>query len=598
MIQPSRRVQVAGFFAFLLVVDWVLYFRHAAHFFQGDTVFLLQHRAASLFGYLKEFVVLNPSGWYRPLANELIESILYPFAGLHPVAYRVPVYIVFIGVSAGVYTLAFVITRRHLVAGIAAFFFSINTSSAYTTYDLGFMPELQYAIFYIFAIVAFLRYYEDESKTAYRLSLAFFVGSLLSKEAAVTLPGTLFVAGIICGQGSPKFKDRLVHTARLLIPHVVILVLYLAVAVGYLHVQGVMVTKLLDTSQAPMPGDYTPLITTGMFKNADLAFTWAFNIPRAWWGQWQNLSPALISYLKFFRALMLVLILLALLTAERKAILFGVAMFWIALVPALPLVTHFIPYYVFLPMAGLALAVSTGSVWLYDFLSRFRPGLGVLAIVLIFGSLLYVTNRGIRQNIRSNPLLGGSATLASTTLSDLKTLYPMLPADVTLYFADIEDPLAWPHSTGDLIKMAYGTDRLTALYQSQGDFLDTNAHPLTILGLRNRHLIDETAAYRSNLLQLLKYANSDLKLRLSTSEVQAGQGKYTLTIEGLSNTPVRFAYTIDGGRLELFTTRVNADGEVTFDVSPQTRKGAYQFLAFGILGRDEWIRTDQTLIVR
>src|SRR5262245_14435942 len=84
MIQPSRRVQVAGFFALLLVVDWVLYFRHAPHFFQGDTVFLLQHRAASLSAYLQEFVVLNPSGWYRPLANELFESILYPFVGLHP----------------------------------------------------------------------------------------------------------------------------------------------------------------------------------------------------------------------------------------------------------------------------------------------------------------------------------------------------------------------------------------------------------------------------------------------------------------------------------------------------------------------------------
>jgi hypothetical protein len=598
MTQSSRRVQIAGFFAFLLVVDWVLYFRHAAHFFQGDTVFLLQHRGSSLSGYLKEFVTLNPSGWYRPLANELIESIVYPFAGLNPVAYRLPVYIAFIGVCAGVYALAFAVTRRHLVAGIAAFFFSINTACAYATYDLGFMPELQYAFFYIFAIVAFLRYYEDESKVAYRLSLVLFVGSLLSKEAAVTLPATLFVAGIICGQGSRKFKDRLIHTAHLLIPHVVILVLYLAVAVGYLHVQGVMVTKLLDKSQAPMPGDYTPLITAGMFKNADLAFTWAFNIPRAWWGQWQHLSPVLISYLKLFRALMLVLMLLALVTAERKAILFGLGMFWIALVPALPLVTHFVPYYVFLPMAGLALAVGMGSVWLYDFLSRFRPALGGLVIVLIFGSLLYVTSRGIRENIRSNPLLGGSATLASTTISDLKILYPTLPPDVTLYFADIEDPLAWPHSTGGLIKMAYGTDRLTALYQSQGDALNIDARPLTILGLHNRHLIDETATYRSNPLQLLKYANSDLKLHLSTSEVHAGQGKYTLTIQGLSDTPVRVAYRIDGGRLELFTTRVNADGEVTFDVSPQTRKGAYQFLAFGILGRDEWIRTDQTLIVR
>ena len=77
-----RRPLIIGFFALLLVVDWFLYFRHAGHFFQGDTIFLLNHRATSISAFMKEFVELNPSGWYRPLANEVFESILYPFAGL------------------------------------------------------------------------------------------------------------------------------------------------------------------------------------------------------------------------------------------------------------------------------------------------------------------------------------------------------------------------------------------------------------------------------------------------------------------------------------------------------------------------------------
>src|SRR4051794_7677854 len=142
MMPRQRRVQLIAFFALLLVVDWSLFFRHAGHFFQGDTVFLLNHRASSFSEYFREFIALNPSGWYRPLANELVESILFPIAGLHPVPYRIPVYAVFIAITAGVYALALTLTRRHLAAALAAFFFTIHTTSAYTTFDLGFMPEL------------------------------------------------------------------------------------------------------------------------------------------------------------------------------------------------------------------------------------------------------------------------------------------------------------------------------------------------------------------------------------------------------------------------------------------------------------------------
>src|SRR5262245_28410264 len=123
----QHRLKIIVFCAVILVVDWFLYFRHAGHFFQGDTVFLLNNRASSVSGFLNEFIELNRSGWYRPLTNELLESILYPMAGLNPIPYRIPVYVVFIAVTAGVYALVLQLTRRHLAAAIAAFFFTIHT---------------------------------------------------------------------------------------------------------------------------------------------------------------------------------------------------------------------------------------------------------------------------------------------------------------------------------------------------------------------------------------------------------------------------------------------------------------------------------------
>ena len=85
------------FFAFLFVVDWFLFFRHIEHFFQADSVFLLNYRATSVFGYVMQFGRLSASGWYRPLTQGLFESVLYPIAGLNPVPYRLPVYAIFIG---------------------------------------------------------------------------------------------------------------------------------------------------------------------------------------------------------------------------------------------------------------------------------------------------------------------------------------------------------------------------------------------------------------------------------------------------------------------------------------------------------------------
>ena len=82
--------EVIGFFALLFVIDWFLYFRHAGHFFQADSTFLLYHRDTSFVDFLGEFIKLQDSGRYCPLTHQLIASLFYPLFGLRPIAYRIP----------------------------------------------------------------------------------------------------------------------------------------------------------------------------------------------------------------------------------------------------------------------------------------------------------------------------------------------------------------------------------------------------------------------------------------------------------------------------------------------------------------------------
>src|SRR5262245_31060686 len=161
--------RVAAFFIFLFVVEWFLYFRSAGHYFQADTVFLLYHRVTTLPQFLRQFTQLQLSGWYRPLSHQLFEYVLYPYLGLNPIGYRIPVYAIFIANTAAVYALGLALLRRHLPAALGTFFFVVHTTNAFTTYDLGFMPDLMYAVFYLCAVLAFIRFLQRGNKAAYAL---------------------------------------------------------------------------------------------------------------------------------------------------------------------------------------------------------------------------------------------------------------------------------------------------------------------------------------------------------------------------------------------------------------------------------------------
>ena len=87
-------------------------------------------------------------------------------------------------------------------------------------------------------------------------------------------------------------------------------------------------------------------------------------------------------------------------------------------------------------------------------------------------------------------------------------------------------------------------------------------------------------------------------MELFPSEVTAGSDKYSITVTGIREAPVRIIYRLNGGLIETFTAGLDAEGRATFQVGPKTRKGVYRFLGFYISGQKGWIRSEKTITVR
>jgi hypothetical protein len=298
-----------------------------------------------------------------------------------------------------------------------------------------------------------------------------------------------------------------------------------------------------------------------------------------------------------FRALVLGLFVAIIVVRHRQSLtlfLFGLGWFWLTLAPTLPLVAHFVPYYLFLPVVGLSLAVGGAFAWLYDLVRRIQPALATAVIGVVFIGGLFVARTTAEANIRDNPLLGKSSSVAKDTLDDLMRLYPTLPENGTIYFADARLPLTWQQDFGGLIRMAYNV-QIPVLYQSAGDLVPPDASNMLVFDVRDGHLIDATAQYRLDPTIIMKFTPSTHKLEVSPADVTAGRGRYVLCIQDLKNKSVKIAYRINDGPFETFVTNLDDKGRVVFDVSSDIRRGTYKFLAFNIPGTTDWMQADSIL---
>ena len=145
-------VAIAGF-------DYFVFFSGFTEFFQADTLYWLQFPYDSVADFLKGFLSLDPSGWYRPLTNRTIPSLLYPTFGLdHPAVYRATLLPFFLANSIAVFKLSRMMGGSLLAACLSLVFFNTHSINAFTTFAVALMPELVYSLFYVLAVIFFVRY--------------------------------------------------------------------------------------------------------------------------------------------------------------------------------------------------------------------------------------------------------------------------------------------------------------------------------------------------------------------------------------------------------------------------------------------------------
>src|SRR5262245_49505771 len=85
--------------------QWLVFFSDRDHFFQGDTVYWLYHRHRSWSSFFHAFILPDNSGWYRPLSNRILESILFPFFRLTPAPYHLALFPILLLNTVAVYQL-------------------------------------------------------------------------------------------------------------------------------------------------------------------------------------------------------------------------------------------------------------------------------------------------------------------------------------------------------------------------------------------------------------------------------------------------------------------------------------------------------------
>ena len=582
-------------FVLLGLAEILIFFNNPRHFFMADSLTWMNLRYRSTGEFFSGFLSVDPFFWYRPLAQRSVESMLFPLVQLNPLAYRVAGFVLFFSCTLALFFLAQSLSESRRIAWFSVLIFTPHLIHAFITYDVAFTPELLFTLFYICSALLYVRFLRTRDFIFLILSLALFACSLLSKETAAALPFTLIAIWFLLPReerGSDWF----------LFPHFVVLGAYLVFAVGYLHIRHIDIDQIL-LGNASAGSEYRMGIGRHVLRNLGTAFSWAFGISSGVHGYWMFASPVMLTLLKVFRALVLAGAVCVLATPKRNVLLLGIAWFLTAALTTLPLMDHFLPYYLFAPLVGFALAVGTVLDWIYAQCSRISTPAAIGATGILLGVWTWIHASTANYLAANHGLLGGATTVSAQTVKDIKALYPQLPdgTRVVLFNEDVPNA-AGDQMGGALLQLAYDNPRLVTDYVSEGLSIpaeELNSGKVLAFKWTDGHFVDITPMVRQRP-DLLKSPprRKDYHLELSTTEVRAGMDSYIIRVPEIQNAGAMMLYALDGKVMEPIRVVLDARGEVKLDVPAETKRGVYTFVAVRRDNDREWVPVARAIRVQ
>jgi hypothetical protein len=314
----------------------------------------------------------------------------------------------------------------------------------------------------------------------------------------------------------------------------------------------------------------------------------------------------MVEALKIVRVLLCAAAFFALFSSRRRYVLTGLAWFLIAAAPTLPLLDHFLPYYLFGPLVGFSIAVGATIDFAYEWFARYSRPMAFAMCFLVMGLVAVIDAGAARRAAARHFLLGGSAKSAQNGMNDMLALYPQIPKGTTLVIFDEEAPsIPWNQAFGMVYQMAYHDESIRTEYSSTGIATtgnDLNSGKALAFKLAGGHLIDITLFVKQRPELLLPHIpDAQYHLLLSKSVVRASGDTYVVNIPELSSADdvtLNVLRAHDGVVEPPFQLKLDHQGRAEISVSSQTKPGKYTFVAVQRPGETGWVTVSGSIQVQ
>jgi hypothetical protein len=548
-------------------------------FVQDDFGWLESSRFHSLGEYAACFFRFNPALTYRPLSQETFFCLGQRVFGLWPMGFHLVSLSLHLLGSTLVYLLLRSFTSP-LPSAAGALFYATHGALAWAVYWISALPEPLALVFFLGAVLLFIRFDRTGDRRAWAASLAAMLLGIASKESILSVPLVLAAYCVLYA------RKRLLWTAP-----------FVAVSAVY------TIVRLTSRVVAAAPYPLTFGRGTGRNLVHYLAWTTGFSdtfiVHKLHWDV-ERALPVLAA------AFALSAVLLWALARARRTALFAALWLVAALQPVLYFSEHIFPYYLAPALPAAALLLAAGLEGLARPACRIGTALALTAVFL-WAATGSVRREGRWWNERSFH--------ARDFLRQMRALDPAIPDDRTVFIAGME-----PDERGvlqdDAAFKAYGFSTRKYILLGLDERTPGQIRHLHATGelrgfdlwtVHGWKLEEWSEEFRRDPEPFLLLAQGwldrpDVRVELEPAVVHAERDTLTLRVFNFPVESIDVLYTIDGEfRPPLRGWRLERDYTSTVAVGSETPRGTYYYLAIrdsSAAGPKSWISTAAHVEVR
>lgn len=185
--------------ALLIVITPFVYLSSLRNYFVGDDFTWLRWSFSSGMAEIPKFFVSAQGFFYRPLIKAYF-LLVNPFFGLQSYGYHLTSVLLHLGGALGALILAYLITKRKLIAFLTGLFFLIHPVNSESVLWVSSVGHLFAGFFYIWGFIGYIYWRQSTAKIKnvfLILPIVAFILGLFSHELVVTFPLMLVLYDLI-----------------------------------------------------------------------------------------------------------------------------------------------------------------------------------------------------------------------------------------------------------------------------------------------------------------------------------------------------------------------------------------------------------------